>query len=203
MTVLMKSDHLLVVKRIKRRALLVHLCGVLLVVGLFLVGWVHNLDRRIILASYETIRSERDSIILKQELLQVLRKRPLTISNALDIMEAVSNQRSIPVPIILAILEQESQFDPKAVSLKGARGNGQLMPIVWKQYGNGTSVHDPLSNITASISCLSDLYKQFGVWKRTFRAYYAGPEHADDKRMDGYANAILKKAQRYSLILED
>jgi hypothetical protein len=199
----MKSDHLRVVKRIKRRALLVHLCGVLLVVGLFFAGWVYDLDRGIILASYETIRSERDQIILKQELLQVLRKRPLTIGAALDIMEAVSNQKSIPVPIILAILEQESQFDPKAVSRKGARGNGQLMPVVWKHYGNGTNIHDPLSNITASISYLSDLYKQFGTWKRTFRAYVAGPEHADDKGMDGYANAVLKRAQRYSLILED
>jgi len=173
------------------------------VVGLLFAGWVYDLDRRIILASYETIRSERDSIILKQDLLQILRKKPLTIGAAIDIMEAVSNQRRIPVPIILAILEQESQFDPKAVSPKGARGNGQLMEGTWKHYGNGTNIHDPLSNITASISCLSDLYKQFGVWKRTFRAYYAGPEHADDKRMDGYANAVLKKAQRYSLILED
>jgi soluble lytic murein transglycosylase-like protein len=203
MSVILTSDHLRIVRQLKRRAILVHLCGVLLVAGLFLIGWAHDLDRRIILASYETIRSERDLIILKQELLQVLRKRPLTIGAAIDIMEAVSNQRSIPVPIILAILEQESQFDPKAVSPKGARGNGQLMPIVWKQYGNGTNIHDPLSNITASISYLSDLYKQFGTWKRTFRAYYAGPEHADDKRMDGYANAVLKRAQRYSLILEE
>lgn len=189
-------------KRKSRRHMTIHLCGVLLVIGLVLSGWVFDLDRRIILASFERVKGERDAIILKQELLQVLRKRPLTISNALDILEAVSNQGTIPIPIILGILEQESQFDPKAVSSKGAKGVGQLMPLVWKHYGNGTNVHDSLSNITASIAYLTDLYKQFGSWEKTLRSYAAGPDHAADKRIDWYSRSVMAKAKVYQAKIE-
>jgi soluble lytic murein transglycosylase-like protein len=197
MTFITKSDHLKIVKQIKRRAILIHVCGIVLVICLLSIPWAYNIERGIIVESYQTVKHELDSIQLRQELLQILRKRSLTVGAALDIMEAVTSQNKIPVPIILAVLEQESQFDPRAISPKGARGAGQLMPVVWKQYGNGTSIHDPLSNVTASIAYLSDLYKRFGSWKRTFRAYYGGPDHVDDKRLDIYANAVIKKAGKY------
>jgi len=203
MTVLLRNDHDKIVKNLKRRHRIIHLLGVLVTVGILAAGWIYNLDRRIILASYQTIKMERDSILLKHELLQVLRKRPLTLSNALDILEAVSNQRAIPIPIILGIIEQESQFDPKAVSPKGARGISQLMPIVWKHYGNGTSIHDFLSNITASIAYLTDLRGRFGDWSMVLRAYVAGPSRAGDKEIDWYSRAVLRKAARWERQMEE
>ncbi len=201
-TVIMTSVHLRIVKRVKRKALLAHLCGILLMIGICFSGWIYDLDRRIIVASYQTLKYERNSILLKYDLLQILRKRPLTIGAAIDIMEAVTNQKSVPIPIILAILDQESQFDPRAISLKGAKGSGQLMPIVWKQYGNGTNIHDSLSNISASIAYLTDLYKTFGTWDKTLRSYAAGPTHATDKNIEWYSRAVLGKATGYQAKIE-
>lgn len=199
-TVILKSDHLRVIKQIKRRALRFHLLGALLLAVLLFSGYIYNLGGKIIIASYQTLKHERDSILLKQDLLQILRKKPLTLSNALDIMEAVSTQKAVPIPIILGILEQESNFDPRAISPKGARGQGQLMPIVWKTYGNGTNVHDPLSNITASIGYLTDLKRIYREdWPKILRVYNGGPPNVNNKELDGYVRSVLAKAKLYEV----
>ena len=43
-TVILTSDHKKIVKRIKRRALLVYLCGVLLVIGLFVYPYMLKVE---------------------------------------------------------------------------------------------------------------------------------------------------------------
>jgi len=197
-TVILMSDHLRIIRRLKQKMIWVFSIGILLVAMLCLGGWLYDLERKIIISSYETIKNERNLIILKHELLQTLRKRPITIGVAIDIMDAVTSQKKIPVPIILAILEQESQFDPRAVSTQGARGQGQLMDATWRHYGNGTNIHDSLSNISASIAYLSDLQRTYkDNWMVILRAYNGGSSNANNKALDGYARVVLAKAKIY------
>ncbi|MBQ6908090.1 MAG: lytic transglycosylase domain-containing protein [Clostridia bacterium] len=79
----------------------------------------------------------------------------------------------VPLPIAMALIKQESGFNPKAVSKVGAKGLGQLMPATAKSYG----VSDPFdadTNLNASFHLLSGNYKRFGRWDWALAAYNAG-----------------------------
>ncbi len=65
-------------------------------------------------------------------MLSMLRTRPLTIGQAMDIADAVIQQNNVPIEVVFAVMKQESEFTPEAVSEKGAKGLMQVMPVVWK-----------------------------------------------------------------------
>ncbi len=197
MPVLLKETHDRIVNNLKRKARKIHLFMGLFILCLLSVFYFYRIERETVLENYETIQGEMDTMRMKHELLQILRRRNLTIGQAIDIMEAVVNQKKIPIPIILAIIEQESQFRIDAISNKGARGAAQLMPAIWRHYGNGVNIHDPLSNITASINYLYDLQNTLKDWKRTLRSYYGGPNRVNDKSLDGYVRSVLAKVEKY------
>ncbi len=48
--------------------------------------------------------------------------------------------------LFVALIDQESRFDPDAVSSKGARGLGQLMPATAAALGDGDAF-EPLGNL--------------------------------------------------------
>jgi soluble lytic murein transglycosylase-like protein len=68
--------------------------------------------------------------------------------------------------LIASQIHQESAFDPKAVSVTGARGIAQFMPKTWKAWGrdadgNGkTSPHEPGDAIMAQGRLMCSLAKQ-------------------------------------------
>jgi soluble lytic murein transglycosylase-like protein len=128
----------------------------------------------------------------------------LTIGQALDIADVVMGQKDVPLPLVLAIMEQESVFKPEAVSHKGARGLMQLMPTVWEMYTDQPlmkeaerQMHDPAMNVRVGLLYLSDLKRRYGDWERTLRAYVGGPSRSDDPAMDEYVNSVLMKTVFY------
>jgi len=159
----------------------------------------YKFERDVLTSVVETFRSEYLTIKAKQEMLNLLRTKPLTVAQALDISDAVLQQRNVPVPIALAVMKQESQFVTTSVSNKGAKGLMQIMPDTWKIFTKADykQVHDPIQNIDVGTRFLADLYKQFGDWKMVFRAYFAGPENAKNSKYDWYANAVLKKVEDF------
>ncbi len=201
MPVLLKETHDRIVNQLKKRAFRIHLFMGLLILGFIATSYFYVIERQTVLEKHEILMSECDILSMKDSLLQILRKRNLTIGQSLDIVEAVVNQSKIPVPMILAIIEQESSFRLDAISNKGARGNAQLMPAIWRHYGNGVNIHDPLSNITASINYLYDLHITFKDWKKTLRSYYGGPNRSNDKGLDGYVRSVLAKVEKYEKII--
>ena len=79
----------------------------------------------------------------------------------------------IPVDLFLAQINQESRFNPQAVSPAGAIGLGQIMPGTAKELG--VDPRDPAQNLEGSARYLSQQYRKFGDWGTALAAYNAGP----------------------------
>ncbi len=76
--------------------------------------------------------------------------------------------------LVKSVMLVESNFNPRAVSPKGARGLMQLMPGTARRYGVHDSF-DPHENIRGGTAYLSDLLGMFdGDLFRTLAAYNAG-----------------------------
>lgn len=73
-----------------------------------------------------------------------------------------------------ALIEQESFFEPTAVSSVGAIGLGQLMPETAADLGI-TDPLDPLQNLTGSARYLTAHLDRFGSVELALAAYNAGP----------------------------
>jgi soluble lytic murein transglycosylase-like protein len=75
---------------------------------------------------------------------------------------------------VRAVIQVESDFNPRCVSNKGARGLMQLMPETARQYGV-RNVFDPEDNIRGGIHNLADLLGRYrGDLHRVLAAYNAG-----------------------------
>lgn len=79
----------------------------------------------------------------------------------------------IPEDLFLRLIMQESRFNPKAKSHKGAIGLAQLMPGTAKQLG--VDPHIPQQNLAGGARYLKQQYVKFGTWRLALAAYNAGP----------------------------
>lgn len=85
--------------------------------------------------------------------------------------------------LVLAVIAQESRFNPRAVSPVGARGLGQLMPDTARMLGVKDSF-DIVQNIDGTIRFLARLLRDFGGnVPYVLSAYNAGPGNV--KRFGG------------------
>src|SRR5204863_7870668 len=66
------------------------------------------------------------------------------------------NKYGVDPYLIFLVMEQESHFNTRAVSPKGARGLMQLMPGTGARYG-ARRLHDPGQNISAGTRYLREL----------------------------------------------
>ena len=72
------------------------------------------------------------------------------------------------------LIQRESAFDPRAVSPKGARGLGQLMPGTAAELGVADPF-DPITNLDGSARYLIEQLRSFGSVGLALAAYNAGP----------------------------
>lgn len=71
-------------------------------------------------------------------------------------------------------IQQESGFNPNAVSPAGAIGIAQFMPGT--AAGMGINPHDPVASLNAAARMMGNLNKQFGGdYSKALAAYNAGP----------------------------
>jgi len=208
--VITKEDHLRIVKIWKRRVWKLVACFLLLVIGNVGMYGITGLERNLIKESYGLFKFQYNILWSKQQLYILLRNKSLTVGQALDIADAILGQNKVPISIALAMIAVESDFDPTAISHKGARGLTQIMPIVRKEYAGHPSfgkeikqVHEPSVNVKLGLLYLGDLKTRFKDWKPALRAYNAGPENANNRLYDVYANLILKKSTEFETILKN
>jgi len=76
------------------------------------------------------------------------------------IVKVMAREFRVPAQLIHSIIKVESNYNPRAVSHKGARGLMQLMPATAKQYGV-KDIFDPMENIEGGVRYLRDLMKLY------------------------------------------
>jgi soluble lytic murein transglycosylase-like protein len=198
MSCMAAEDHDRIVRRVNLWHVKFHLIwAVLLAVAIYLPYHL-KVER-------DLLQMEYSSVKMRHRMLEMMRTRPLTIGQAMDITDAVIQQKKVPVEVVFAIMRQESEFTPEAVSKKGAKGLMQVMPVIWKSYSlsHFKNVTDPVQNVHVGTLYLADLFDQFGDWKAVFRAYYAGPQNYNNRNYDWYANAVAKKIADYRREMEN
>jgi len=89
-----------------------------------------------------------------------------------EIISAMSEAHGVDPLLVRALIQVESNYQPRAKSPKGAMGLMQLMPSTAKVY-NVRNPFDPKANIEAGIKHLKALIDRFGV-ELGVAAYNAG-----------------------------
>jgi soluble lytic murein transglycosylase-like protein len=114
----------------------------------------------------------------------------------LEVAKAAARKHGVPEDLFLRLVQQESGWNPTAVSVKGATGLAQLMPETAKRLGVDIAVAE--ENLEGGARYLRMMYDRFGTWELALAAYNAGPgavEEADGippfEETESYVKAIL------------
>jgi hypothetical protein len=114
---------------------------------------------------------------LSQEIYVSNERRSYSVSLRGELDETIKQHArlyGVPPELVMAVIKAESNFNPKAVSSKGAQGLMQLMPRTAAAMGI-TDPFDPEQNIAGGTQYLSKLLKMFGNERLAVAAYNAGP----------------------------
>lgn len=123
----------------------------------------------------------------------------------------------LPALLVLALIEQESHFRPKARGPGGSLGLMQLMPksaravaerhdIPW--HGTRT-LHDPVKNVHLGVLYLAEMRDQFGSTDLAMAAYNIGPGAVQRRLARGlsckgpYVTGVLQRFQSLRLVFGD
>jgi soluble lytic murein transglycosylase-like protein len=108
-------------------------------------------------------------------------KRPV---DAHAIIQTAARKHNVPAAFVQSIVAAESNFNPDAISAKGAIGLMQLMPATAQEYGANPAI--PEQNVDAGTQYLGTLLKRYSKYRnglsRAIAAYNAGPAVVDHYR---------------------
>ena len=89
-------------------------------------------------------------------------------------VERIATEQSVPAELLHSVIQVESNYNPAAVSPKGALGLMQLMPETARRFGVPDSF-DPVENIQGGAKYLKYLLTLYaGDYPRALAAYNAG-----------------------------
>lgn len=77
------------------------------------------------------------------------------------LVEQTADRQQVDAKLVHAIIQVESDYNPQAVSRKGAMGLMQLIPATARRYGVDNPF-DPQQNLEGGVNYLKDLLKLFG-----------------------------------------
>jgi soluble lytic murein transglycosylase-like protein len=138
-----------------------------------------------------------------------MRERKIFISkldsNQFDpIISEASKKYALEAPLIKAVIKAESDFDPNAMSHKGARGLMQIMPMNYRLL-NVENPFDPHQNIDGGARYLREMMDRYnGKLNLSLAAYNAGPGAVDKyggvppyPETTEYIERVMKYYERY------
>ena len=166
--------------------------------------------------SFPRVKHILEEYRIKDKLYGILRTKGYSLGQGIDIVEAIvrkTKDLDLPVALIVAVIDQESEFYPNARSKQGAQGLMQIMPFKWdetvvrlKLKVDRRAITDPFMNITVGCQILKDFYDQCAYLKeqklriaKTLTDYYNG-ENAANPNLN-YAAQVYQKQEHYEKIL--
>lgn len=118
-------------------------------------------------------------------------------------VNSYSKKNGLDPRLVYALIEQESRFNPCAVSPKGAQGLMQIMPDTQKLLGL-SEPFDPERNIAAGTKYLRAMLDKFQTEVMALAAYNAGPgavaKHGGVPPYDETKDYVLKVVDRYFML---
>ena len=169
------------------------------------------------LSSFPHVKQLIEEYRTKEKLYGILRTKGYSLGQGIDIVDAIvskSEELELPLALIMAVIDQESEFYPNARSYKGAQGLMQIMPLKWDEYVvklnlevDRRAMTDPFMNIMVGCQILKDLYNQHAHIKehklrmaKALTAYNNG-EYAANPDLN-YAVQINRKQDEYEKKLQ-
>jgi len=146
-------------------------------------------------------KTSEDVIHLKMSILKP-DLDPKLSSNIAKLIHRYAGIHHQDVDLILAIMYIESQFDPGAVSNKGAMGLMQVMPQWQKVLGMPGDLADPETSIKYGLQILGFYQEMYKDLDMALTAYNRGPGPVDMALMkgktykNGYAAKVMGVYQR-------
>ncbi len=141
-----------------------------------------------------------DSKVLKKDAVNLKSKIDLSaqLNDVDEIIETFSQKYDVDSNFIKAIIKQESGFNPKATSKKGAMGLMQLMPKTAESLGV-VNAYNPWENVEGGVKHLKGLLKTYdGNKELALAAYNAGSGAVKKyggippyKETQNYVNSIM------------
>jgi membrane-bound lytic murein transglycosylase B len=90
-----------------------------------------------------------------------------------ELITAAAEAHGVPATLVQALIQVESNYQPRARSNKGAMGLMQLMPATAREY-RVRNAYDPATNIAAGVKKLKGLLDTFKDTALALAAYNAG-----------------------------
>jgi soluble lytic murein transglycosylase-like protein len=163
--------------------------------------------------------AEHSSLFLAREILNERAPHldPLQLEGVARAVVKAEQEHGLPALLVLALIEQESGFRPKARGPGGSLGLMQLMPksarAVAAQHGipwqGAHTLHDPVKNVHLGVLYLAQMREVFGSTDLAMAAYNIGPG-AVQKRLERgksckgpYVTGVLQRFQAMRLIFGD
>ncbi len=91
----------------------------------------------------------------------------------LQMAKEAARRHGVPQDLFLRLVQQESGWNARAQSHKGAIGLAQLMPGTARMLR--VDPHDPYENLDGGARYLAEQYRTFRSWRLALAAYNAGP----------------------------
>ena len=111
-------------------------------------------------------------------------------------MQNAANTYGIPQDVLARVVQAESNFNPQAVSPKGAIGLMQLMPGTAKELR--INPNDPYQNIWGGTAYLKQQLDKYGSLPLALAAYNWGPGHVDEwQKNGGDWNKLPSETRKY------
>lgn len=123
-----------------------------------------------------------------------------------DVVDRASSRQHLDPDLVTSVIRAESDFNPHAVSPKGAQGLMQLMPGTASQLGVDNAF-DPKANVEGGTRYLRALIERYNFdLKKALAAYNAGPQRVSQyggvppyRETQAYVARIIRDFNRKKL----